>query len=242
MNQEKTHRQCPKCGQTFPRPLPDSASCPNCGLYFFKWGEPPTKRAAAAKAAGGRSGAASAPLESMDALSFYGRIVVLVLLTLWGAFLFGDDYRTAEINDSFLHAIVLPIHEAGHVLFMPFGEFLAILGGSLLQLALPLAIGIAFIVKNCDNFGAAVCLWWMGASLVDLSPYIYDALYPQMILLGGHTGEDGPHDWIYLLEAFGQLDNAHRWGAFAHGAGGLVMLTGVVWGAWVLVRQRHSLA
>jgi hypothetical protein len=222
--------------------LPASASCPACGLYFFKWGQPLRKPVAEEAAEnGGIFDILLAPREQMDALSFYGRATALVLLAVWSWFLFGDDYRTAEINDSFLHNIVLPIHEAGHVLFMPFGEFLTILGGSLLQLALPFGIGAAFILKNRDNFGAAVCLWWTGASLVDLSAYIYDSLHPQMLLLGGHTGEDGPHDWIYLLDTVGQLRHAQGWGTFAHALGGLIMLVGIIWGAVVLKAQRRKL-
>lgn len=238
-----TYSQCPKCGREFPEPLPASASCPSCGLYFFKWGQPARKTAddEEIEEGGGLAGGLLAPREQMDPVSFYGRAGALALLAVWSGFLFSYDYRTAEINGSFLHNIVLPIHEAGHVLFMPFGEFLAILGGSFFQLALPFGIGLAFILKNRDNFGAALCLWWTGASLVDLSPYIYDALHPQMLLLGGHTGEDGPHDWIYLLDAIGQLGHAQGWGAFAHGFGGLVMLAGIVWGALVLKRQRRRL-
>lgn len=239
-----SYTQCPKCGEKFIEPLPASASCPNCGLYFFKWGQPVKKRAAEVEAEVESRrwlDALLAPRERMEVSSFYGRVAAWVLLATWGWFLFGHDYRTAEINASFFHNIVLPIHEAGHVLFMPFGEFLAILGGSLFQLALPFAIGVAFILKNRDSFGAALCLWWTGASLIDLSPYIYDSLHPQMLLLGGHTGEDGPHDWIYLLDVFGQLQHAQGWGTFAHVLGGLIMLVGLVWGALVLKRQHGVL-
>lgn len=237
------HSECPKCGHKFPQPLSASDSCPNCGLYFFKWGQPVRKPAVPEdrQEFSGLLAALLAPRERMDSLSFHGRILALALLAVWSGFLFGCDYRTAEINESFLHNIVLPIHEAGHVLFMPFGEFLAILGGSLFQLALPFGIGLAFILKNRDNFGAALCLWWAGASLLDLSPYIYDALHPQMLLLGGHTGEDGPHDWVYLLQLFGQQRHAQAWGTAAHGLGGLIMLVGLVWGAAVLKKQYAKL-
>ena len=177
------------------------------------------------------------PLERLDATSFYARGVALGLLALWSWSLFACDYRDGEIGASFMHNILLPIHEAGHVLFMPFGEFMTILGGSLFQLALPWGIGIAFVRANRDNFGAAIGLWWGSVSLLDLAPYIYDALHPQLILLGGHTGEDGPHDWIYLLSALGQLQNAQRWGAAAHTLGGILMLAALVWALAVLRRQ-----
>lgn len=243
-----TYAQCPKCGHRPPQPLPASASCPACGIYFFKWAQP--ARAPELREAddepftdeeGGFISALFQPMETMDEISFYGRCIVLVLLTIWSWFLFGYDYRTGEIGGSFMHNIVLPIHEAGHVLFRPFGEFMTILGGSLFQVLLPLGIGVAFIVKHRDNFGASIGLWWASASLVDLSPYIYDALHPQLTLLGGGTGaNDGPHDWIYLLITLHQIDNAQRWGAFAHACGGLLMLLALAWGAALLWRQHQQ--
>jgi hypothetical protein len=181
------------------------------------------------------------PLEKLDALSFYGRATLLLLLSLWSWFLFGYDYRDGEINGSFMHNILLPIHEAGHVLFRPFGEFMMVLGGSLFQLVLPFAIGVAFIVKNHDNFGAAIGMWWASVSLVDLSPYIYDALHPQLILVGGGTGEERMHDWVYLLSAVGQLSNAQFWGGFAHICGGVLMLATLAWAGAVLWRSREAM-
>jgi hypothetical protein len=182
------------------------------------------------------------PLEQIGVVSFFGRCAGFVLLAVWSWYLIGYDYRIAEINLSFMHDILLPIHEAGHVLFRPLGGFMTILGGSLFQLLVPLGIGVAFIRKNQDNFGGAMGFWWCGVSLVDLSPYIYDALHPYMTLLGGHTGADGPHDWIYLLSAAGQLQRAQGWGTFVHTCGGLLMVASLVWGAAVLWRQRKSLA
>ena len=181
------------------------------------------------------------PKEQIDKLSFYGRCLLLVLLAWWSWKLFAYDYRSGEIGGSFMHNILLPIHEAGHVLFMPFGQWLTILGGSLFQLALPGGIAVAFIWKNRDNFGAAIGLWWASVSLIDLAPYIYDALRPQLILLGGSVGEDGPHDWIYLLDSVGQRSNAQHWGALAHTLGGLIILAALSWASAVLWRQRLTL-
>lgn len=180
-------------------------------------------------------------MEEMSPSAFYRRCFALLLLAGWSWSLIGCDYRDGEIFDSFMHAILLPIHEAGHVLCRPFGEFITILGGSLFQVALPLVIGIAFAVTNRDNFGAALGAWWASVSLLDLSPYIYDALHPQLILLGGHTGEDGPHDWIYLLGEFGQIRNAQHWGAWAHGIGSVLVVCTLAWAAIVLWRQYKNM-
>lgn len=175
-----------------------------------------------------------------DRISYFGRIAALILVAVWGMSLAAVDYRDAGLMATFMHNILLPIHEAGHVFLRPFGEFMTILGGSLFQVALPLAIGISFLFRQRDPFGAAICLWWAGASVVDLAPYIWDSLNPQLVLLGGHTGEDGPHDWIYLLERLGTLKRAHALGAAAHYLGIFMMIAGVTWGGhWLW--QRRSL-
>lgn len=241
--------QCPKCGHKLSQPLPASAACPACGIFFFKWVQPPRAPATPESddelLSGEKEGFIASlfqPLEDMDEMTFYGRCITLALLAIWSWSLFGYDYRDGEIATSFMHNILLPIHEAGHVLFRPFGEFMMVLGGSLFQLVFPLGISIAFFVKNRDNFGASIGLWWASVSLVDLSPYIYDALHPQLTLIGGGTGaDDGPHDWIYLLIKLGQLSNAQRWGSFAHTCGGLLMVAALVWGTTILLRQRKRL-
>jgi hypothetical protein len=243
------YSQCPKCGHRPAQPLPKDAACPACGIYFFKWAQPARPPVLSKPIDGEQSdsGDESAgfpaslflPMPRMDPVSFYGRSIVLVLLTIWSFFLIRYDYRTGAFFMSFMHNILLPIHEAGHVLFRPFTEFMMVLGGSLFQLLLPFSIGVAFIVKNRDNFGAAICFWWTSVSLVDLSPYIYDALHPQLTLVGGGNGaDDGPHDWIYLLIRMGQIDNAQRWGAFVHTCGALLMLVALAWCITLLLRQR----
>lgn len=225
---------CPKCGTRFDPPREEISECPQCGLWFHKWNAEPSMVEEAVPAETPAEALAAAP----DPISYYGRAIALLLVAVWGWQLAAMDYRNAEINGSFMHAIVLPIHEAGHIFLIPFGEFMTILGGSLFQVALPLGIGAAFLQRQRDPFGAAICLWWAGASMVDLAPYIWDSLHPQLILLGGHTGEDGPHDWIYLLECFGALKRAHGLGVASHHLGALMMMAGVAWGGWWLWRWR----
>jgi hypothetical protein len=162
------YTQCPKCGTILSQPLPESAACPACGIYFFKFSQyqsrhetvlPDTQTACSSHRLHDITDVLLKPMEKMDKPAFYGRCIVFVLLALWSCFLFAYDYRNGEIGTSFMHNILLPIHEAGHVLFMPFGDFMGILGGSLFQLLLPSGIGIAFFWINKDNFGAAIGMW-----------------------------------------------------------------------------------
>ena len=234
------HR-CPKCDARFKPPLQETEECPHCGIWFHKW------RDTADNVGEADSPESTLPIDAPEtpppALPrpiLIGRSVVLIFLTIWGFRLARTSCADDALMQSFMHAILLPIHEAGHIFFMPLGEFMTILGGSLFQVALPLGIGAAFLWRQRDAFGAAACLWWTGASLVDVSPYIWDALEPQLILIGGHTGEDGPHDWIYLLDRLGSLSHAHGWGTTAHHLGVLVMIAAIVWGALWLWGHRAS--
>ena len=246
---------CPKCGHLPQQPLGATDACPACGVYMHKW--PPqrvTKSAMAqrqeqnnefdeedAAADSWRANLLTLPGKDAGDPTFLAvRAAVLFGLMVWGAYLMTRDVTDGEVFQSFMHNILLPIHEAGHVLFMPFGEFLTIAGGSLFQVLLPLAIGVAFLRKNRDPFGAAVCLWWAGISLIDLAPYIYDALHPQLMLLGGHTGEDGPHDWIYLFETLGGLQHAQAWGRFVRMVGALLAMGALGWAGLVLRRAYHA--
>jgi hypothetical protein len=251
---------CPKCQHVRqPHETAEPERCPACGLYFAKW----TTRAAFVPSAlklpdadtdadederNSTDSGWRAELcdrlqhipEHLDSTRLYGCVVLLALIAFWGFRLYGLDYRDGEMGTSFMHNILLVIHEAGHMIFMPFGEFMTILGGSLFQFLLPLICAGTLLWTNRDPFGAGLGVWWAGVSLLDLAPYIYDAREPQLIMLSGHTGEDGPHDWIYLLETFGRLQQSQGYGAFVHTLGLLVMLLGLAWSAHTLWRwHRH---
>ena len=245
---------CPKCAHTrLPHETSEPERCPACGLYFAKWEAraqfaPPVrsklKRPRDEMAESGwraeiRERLQHVP-EHMDSTRLYACAGLLLLFAFWGWRLYRMDYRDGEMGTSFMHNILLVIHEAGHAIFIPFGEFMTILGGSLFQLLLPLICAGALFWTNRDTFGAGLGVWWAGASLLDLAPYIYDAKEPQLILLGGRTGEDGPHDWIYLLDVFGKVQHSQGYGAFVHTLGVLVMLAGLAWSAATLRRwHRH---
>ena len=134
------------------------------------------------------------------------RAALVVLLGWWTLTFATSSVASNAAGLSFLHLVNLPFHEAGHILFAPFGRFLAILGGSLLQVVIPLVCAWTLRRRTEDPFGAAVCAWWAGENLVDLAPYIADARALQLILIGGHTGaEVEGHDWEALLTTLGWM-------------------------------------
>lgn len=250
MNAE--YSTCPKCRHVRqPHETAEPDRCPACGLYFAKWAAraqfvPAQHKPDAENEAIDsdwrmelRSRMQHIP-EHLDKNRLYGCALMLALIAYWGFRLYGMDYRDGEMGTSFMHNILLVIHEAGHRLFMPFGEFMTILGGSLFQVLLPLICAATLLWTTRDAFGAGLGVWWTGVSLLDLAPYIYDAKEPQLIMLGGHTGEDGPHDWIYLLETFGRVQHSQSYGAAVHTLGLLVMLLGLAWSMHTLWRwHRH---
>ena len=140
--------------------------------------------------------------------------------------------------------INLPFHEAGHVVFGFFGDFIRALGGTLMQLLIPAVCLWTFLVRNRDVFGASVALWWLGENFMDIGPYIADARSGQLLLLGGVTGRDVPgyHDWENVLGDLRLAQYDQTLGALSYGLGRLLMLAAFAWGGWVLARERRLLA
>ncbi len=173
----------------------------------------------------------------LDPLALWARVALLAGFGVWGLMLISKDYRTGEIGASFIHLPLLIFHEAGHVVFRVFGHWMMVLGGSLGQLIMPAILCGALLVKNRDPYGASMGLWFLGVSLLDLAPYMFDALHPQLMLLSGMTGEEGGHDWIFLFTSLGLLPKSQFIGGVVHKLGALVVLAALAWGAVVLRMQ-----
>jgi hypothetical protein len=176
----------------------------------------------------------------VDSAKFWGQLVIWLGFAVWGLRLIWMDMETNAIGQSFMHVINLMFHEAGHAVFRPFGEFMTILGGSLMQLIMPAVVVAAFLVTNRDPFGASIGLWWLGESLMDLAVYINDARAMQLTLLGGGTGQDRPgmHDWNNILGWLGLLEADHALTWLVDTVRELLMLVALAWGGYVLHQQR----
>ena len=248
--------RCPKCNAAL---AADDAQarerCPACGLVFAKYlqaraGIPVRTVHAAGALPSPQLARAQGPLwldrlllvPRVGNLNFYGRCAAFALCFVWGWRIYAMDVGTGEMGASFMHLIVLPIHEAGHVLFIPLGRFMSVLGGSLMQVLLPLTLMASFVFgfggSRRDNFAASLMLWWAAMAIIDSAPYIWDAYDPQMMLLDGKTGaESDGHDWQNILGDLGLIKRAHLIGTLAHKLGLIVMLFAHAWGAALLYLQ-----
>ncbi|MGI8884954.1 MAG: hypothetical protein ACR2IA_12005 [Pyrinomonadaceae bacterium] len=131
----------------------------------------------------------------------YPKTVFAVLLSVYFLWIVYDP-----MQGSFLDSVDLPIHETGHLLFRPFGEFLAIAGGSLFQIIVP-AVFVGYFLWNKKYYSAAIVAFWVGQSIINIFVYANDAVVMQLVLTGGLTGSEGGfHDWNYLLSETGLLD------------------------------------
>jgi hypothetical protein len=173
---------------------------------------------------------------------FIGRIILFLGIMIWGVKFVFSSVGSNYSGNSFMHLVNLPFHEAGHILFRIFGQFMMMLGGSLSQLLVPLICLAAFLVKTRDTFAASVSCWWLGQSLIDLAPYINDARELQLMLLGGVTGRDVEdyHDWEYILRNLGLLEYDHLLAKTAHVSGALLIICALVWGGYILVMQYRN--
>jgi len=124
---------------------------------------------------------------------------------------------------AFIHGIDLVFHEAGHVIFGFFGEFLAVLGGSLMQVLIPVIATAAF-VRTRQWASAAVTLFWTGQAFSDVAIYAAAGRARALPLLA----EGLIHDWHYLLGRLGLLQSAESIGRAIFALGALTMIASLV--------------
>jgi hypothetical protein len=241
---------CPKCAyvrQETDRHIHEGV-CPACGIAYQKYiARQQTQPAVPAPQV---QFEAVVPLRArvaahlfvlpqpVEPAQFWGRVAAFLAFGAWGMSFIAGGVDAVGIGNSFMHRINLPFHEFGHVLFMPFGRFLHILGGSLFQVLMPLGLLGVFLLRQRDPFAASLMLWWSGQSLIDLAPYIGDAQYRILPLVGG--GGDESHDWGNLLTMMHLIPRTQAIARADFALGALVMVCALLWAALVLRAQwRH---
>jgi hypothetical protein len=151
------------------------------------------------------------------------RTAVLILRCLAGVyvlyilFVLATVYAPGErpSNPPFLlfvmDTINLFIHEAGHFFLRPFGRFVHVLGGSLMQVLLPLALLV--VTWRHDVRQTPPVAFWVGESMINVSVYIADAPFKKLKLIASGL----IHDWNWLLS--GDLEAAEPLSVIVYGLG-----------------------
>ncbi len=141
---------------------------------------------------------------------------------------YGLACMTSPETGRLLDNVDLAIHETGHLVFAPFGEFMGFLGGTLFQLILPGAF-VAYFHRRRERYATGVVLWWVAQNCWNISVYAADARSRRLPLVGG-----GEHDWTYLLLRLGLLEHDWLVAKLFHFAGI------VIFGAAMYVAFRHA--
>ncbi|HEX7051873.1 MAG TPA: hypothetical protein VF188_16825 [Longimicrobiales bacterium] len=144
--------------------------------------------------------------------------------------LFGVICMTSPEEGRLLDSVDLAIHETGHLVFAPFGEFMGLLGGTLFQLLMPGAF-VAYFLRRGDGYAAGVVLWWVAQNFWNISVYAADARSRVLPLVGG-----GEHDWHHILLRLGLLQQDWLVAKVIHFTGILVF------GVALYISVRHAAA
>jgi hypothetical protein len=164
-------------------------------------------------------------------MHLWWKIIPFIVLLYWSYVLVSQP-----VPWIFLDFANLIFHEAGHVLFIPFGEFMTVLGGSLLQCLIPLAIGIYFL-RSGQLYSSVFCLFWLGNNLINVSVYIKDARSRILPLLGGDMSG---HDWHWLLSRVDMLNSDQQLAGFVWFFGLCCLLAALCGYVYLLSKEYYS--
>lgn len=152
----------------------------------------------------------------------------IVPLSIVAAYFVYYALHTNKAN--LLHKMDFFVHEAGHVVFRPFGTVMTAVGGSLLQILMPTAFVIYFF-RNRMPFSGVLIMFWLGQNFIDVSVYIQDAI--EMKLPSPFVGI---HDWNFILTRFDLLHKTYFFSSLVYGAGFAVFVIAVVLGIYFVLR------
>ncbi len=143
----------------------------------------------------------------------------------------------AEGPGLFIDMVFLPIHEGGHVLFSYSGsQTLMVLGGTFLQLFVPLAIAVYFAFQRHVT-GTAFAALFFFENFLNVGTYMADTRAQQLDYVNIGGGE-GIHDWTYLFIKLGCINSDVTIGHATRALGWIGMFAVVGWFGWRGSRPR----
>jgi hypothetical protein len=117
----------------------------------------------------------------------------------------------------------LALHEAGHPLVGFLSTRATVYGGTLFQLAFPVAVAVHFR-RAANPAGVAGSMVWLGENLFNVARYMADARAQELPLVG-----NGDHDWAEIFWRWGVLRYDGRIAGITRGIGLIVMVIALVW-------------
>ncbi len=110
----------------------------------------------------------------------------------------GAYFLSSRGEYSYLDAFDLLVHEAGHVIFSFLGETIYFLGGTLMQLIVPILL-LIFCFSNRLYKLFQIITIMLGQSFLNISVYVGDAQTMKLRLFGPPGAK---HDWNFLLTKY----------------------------------------
>jgi len=142
-------------------------------------------------------------------------------------------------GSSIFKGLDLGLHELGHILFSPFGEYIQVAGGSLFQCLVPL-IAMAMFYRQRDYFAIAFAFGWLSVNLFDVASYAADASAMELPLVTPFKGGEVIHDWNYLLAKAGILSWDRGIAEVLRALGDAAMLVCLCFGIWLILQMVES--
>ncbi|HEY3418282.1 MAG TPA: hypothetical protein VGM23_15500, partial [Armatimonadota bacterium] len=147
-------------------------------------------------------------------------------------FLYGVDGALHPSAFFLLKCADLFIHEIGHGLFSAFGETLTVMGGSLLQLLIPMGATTYFLLTK-QRFGAVFSVFWIGVNFFDVAIYMADARALRLPLATFASDSDSViHDWNFLFDRWHVLMYDVNIAAVVNALGWLLLIASLLLGLW----------
>jgi hypothetical protein len=158
-------------------------------------------------------------------LVFYA-LFLLYLLRAGGGFTLFDNVN-------------LVVHEAGHAFFGWFGPTIGIMGGTIMQLLVPLLLCVSFAWQRHTS-GAAFCAFVFFENFLYVATYMADARARALPLVTLGDPDNAEHDFFHIFSQFGVLQHDTQIAALVRFLGWAGMLAAVAWLAWRATRPAPS--
>jgi hypothetical protein len=131
-----------------------------------------------------------------------------------------------------LDSLNLVFHESGHPLFSIFGETIGFMGGTLMQLIVPLLVLSSCWYKR-QTVATGLAGLWFFENFLNIARYMADARTQELPLVGG-----GEHDWTTLFGQWGLLAQDTAIAGVVKTLGWTGMCCCLGWIAWRWFRDR----